>query len=95
MILLELTDDIKFLFPILLAIGFAKCADYIVGPIYDELIELKSMPVIHSSHSNPNVEFKNITEIMTKKIVMFTEIERIAKIQQVRFVFTKPIIRVY
>jgi chloride channel 7 len=83
--LLELTDDIRFLLPILLAIAVAKnVSDALIGPLYDELIELKSMPFVHAVSHSPEVDMLPITDIMTRDVVTFTEVERIGKIFDVR-----------
>ena len=46
---IEITNDVAFLLPIMIAIMFAKwVGDYITHPIYHSLLEIKCIPYLDS-----------------------------------------------
>jgi hypothetical protein len=72
--------------PILLAIVIARyIGDAIVGPLYDELIEIKNIPFLHNeTHGHANIEGLTVVNLMTRKdLKTFGQIERVSTIYKV------------
>ncbi len=76
--------------PILLAIVIARyVGDAIVGPLYDELIEIKNIPFLHNEpHAHANVEAMTVTNLMAQRdLKTFGQVERVSTIYKVQHSF--------
>lgn len=77
-ILIELTNDIQFLLPIIVTIMISKVVgDYITFPLYDAQLHQKSIPFLESE---PLDEMSTMTceEAMAKDVVCFESVEKVS-----------------
>jgi len=82
-IIIEITENAQYLLPIMLAVVCAKwVGDTISKSQYEEMSHLKSIPFLdyHPPHSAFAL---NISEIMTKDVICFDEVERLDVIVKV------------
>ncbi|XP_064648875.1 H(+)/Cl(-) exchange transporter 7-like isoform X2 [Lineus longissimus] len=83
-IMIEITNDVQFLLPIMTAIMVSKwVGDQITHPLYHSMLELKcipfldSEPVVFHDHELQNLEFYEARHIMRKTIVVLRTKETI------------------
>ncbi|XP_071784612.1 chloride channel protein C-like isoform X1 [Asterias amurensis] len=88
-IMMEITNDIQFLLPIMVAIMIAKwIGDFITHPLYHALLEVKcipfldSEPVIVHEGQNMNLEFFKTSDAMTCPVHVVKSKETVSTIAQ-------------
>jgi len=79
-ILIELTENTQFLLPIMLAVTCAKwVGDAFSKSIYDELLELKSIPYLEPHP--PHYSFlTSVSDVMAPEVVCINEVENLRTI---------------
>jgi len=82
-ILIELTENTQFLLPIMLAVTCAKwVGDTFSKSIYDELMELKSIP--HLEPHPPHYSYlSSVTDVMATPVVCINEMEGLKRIIEI------------
>jgi chloride channel 7 len=82
-ILVELTENTQFLLPIMLAVTCAKwVGDAFSKSIYDELMELKSIPYLEN-HPPHYTYLTGIEDVMAHPVVCINEVENLKKIVEI------------
>ncbi|XP_031558101.1 chloride channel protein D-like isoform X2 [Actinia tenebrosa] len=84
-IMMEITNDIQFLLPIMVAIMVAKwVGDFTTHPLYHALLELKCIPfldsepiIIHEGSTSINLELYRASHAMTKPAIVVNKVESV------------------
>jgi len=82
-IVIELTENTQFLFPIMTAVMSAKlCGDFFTKSIYEALMDLKSIPYLEL-HPPQSTFSASATDAMQTNVICFHAIERVSRIVEV------------
>lgn len=79
-IILEMSNDLRYLLPIMIAILVAKAlADRLTHPIYDQMLDVKYFPFLHPHPSN-EMKLLLAKHVMNKEVKYFLETELVRNI---------------
>ncbi|KXJ16127.1 chloride channel protein D [Exaiptasia diaphana] len=87
-IMMEITNDIQFLLPIMVAIMVAKwVGDFTTHPLYHALLELKCIPfldsepvIFHENSKNVNLELFTASQAMTTPAIVVHKVENVQRL---------------